>query len=167
MFEQNGFTDSQIDAVTAPAGTVDAPTGEPALAARAHRVLVVEDHHLNRRLAGLFLSKMNCHQTYCDDGLKALNLVQEEEFDLVLMDVNMPVMDGLTATRAIRALQSRSSKVPIVAYSADVTRENRELSMIAGANAFLPKPVDFHSFRSVVQGLLPPVREPIAGPGSV
>jgi len=122
-----------------------------------HRVLIVDDHLINRKLAAFFLSKMNCLQAVCDNGLKALNMVQEEPFDLVLMDVNMPVMDGLTATRAIRALQSRAAAVPIVVYSADVTRENRESSLLAGANVFLPKPVDFHNFRTVIQRLLPPV----------
>jgi CheY-like chemotaxis protein len=120
-----------------------------------HRILVVEDHHLNRRLAGLFLTKMNCQQEFCCNGLEALNLVQQEPFDLILMDVNMPVMDGLAATRAIRALQSTVSKIPIVIYSADVRRENRESSILAGASVFMPKPVDFQSFRSLLTSLLP------------
>ena len=119
-----------------------------------YHILVVEDHHLNRRLADMFLTKLNCRQSFCENGEEAVKLVQQENFDLILMDINMPVMDGQTAMKAIRAMPNEKSKIPIVAHSADASRENREQSIISGANAFMPKPVEFVSFQNVIMTLL-------------
>jgi CheY-like chemotaxis protein len=118
------------------------------------KVLVVDDHDINRKLTGFWLKKMNILSTYCDNGLAALQLVQCEHFDLVLLDVHLPVMNGLVVTKSIRALHGKASDIPIIIYTANHSRESRDLSKLAGANEFLPKPVDFQSFKMIVMKCL-------------
>jgi CheY-like chemotaxis protein len=118
------------------------------------RVLVVEDHAINRKFMGVLLDRLDCQTSYCEDGQQALDKVQAEVFDLILMDVNMPVMDGLTATRAIRALASDTAQVPIVVITADVSVETHDEAMASGATDFLTKPVQIAKFREVVNKYL-------------
>ena len=119
------------------------------------RVLVVEDHPVNSKFMGVLLQRLGCDTTFCEDGQQALALVQDSLFDLVLMDVNMPVMDGLTATRAMRALTLPMAAVPIIIVTADVHQEAREAALQAGATDFLPKPVQIAAFRELLQKHLP------------
>jgi signal transduction histidine kinase/ActR/RegA family two-component response regulator len=125
----------------------DAP--EPS--AMAMRILVVEDHPINQKLVGVLLGRMGCSISYCENGQLALDLVQQEVFDLILMDVNMPVMDGLAATRLIRALPNVVAHTPIVVLTADVMNEAREKAMKAGANDFVSKPVKLEQLRAIIQ----------------
>ncbi len=120
----------------------------------APRVLVVEDHPVNSKFVGVLLSRMGCETVFCENGQQALDKVQAEMFDLILMDINMPVMDGLTATRAIRALPDAISRVPIIMLTADVMSEARERTLAAGATDFLTKPVQIEQFRNTVQNHL-------------
>jgi CheY-like chemotaxis protein len=119
--------------------------------ADAPKILVVEDHPINQKLVGVLLSRMGCHVTFCENGQLALDRVALEPFDLILMDVNMPVMDGLTATRAIRAMSGAVAKTPIVVFTADVMNEATELARDAGADDFLGKPVKVDQLRSTIQ----------------
>jgi signal transduction histidine kinase/CheY-like chemotaxis protein len=114
------------------------------------RVLVVEDHPINQKLVAVLLRRMGCEATFCENGEQALDWVQRKPFDLVLMDVNMPVMDGLTATRAIRALHGAASKLPIVVLTADVMNDANGQALAAGANDFLAKPVNADRLRALV-----------------
>ena len=118
--------------------------------ANAMRILVVEDHPINQKLVGLLLGRMGCSIAYCENGQEALDLLQREAFDLVLMDVNMPVMDGLTATRLIRALPGAVSQTPIVVITADVMNEASEQARKAGANDFVSKPVKIDQLREII-----------------
>ena len=120
----------------------------------APRVLVVEDHPVNSKFVGVLLSRLGCETVFCEDGQQALDKVQEQNFDLILMDINMPVMDGITATRAIRALPSAKARVPIIVLTADVMNEAREQSLAAGATDFLTKPVQIAQFRATLQNHL-------------
>jgi len=132
--------------VAMPASTVESfASGVPAM-----RVLVVEDHPINQKLVGLLLTRMGCESTFCENGQLAVDLVQQESFDMVLMDVNMPVMDGLTATRLIRGMSGALSRLPIVVLTADVMNEARDQAMAAGADDFLSKPVNVAQLRSIV-----------------
>jgi CheY-like chemotaxis protein len=124
-----------------------APTAE----AQGPQVLVVEDHPVNQKLVGVLLGRMGCRVEFCENGQLAVDRVQQEHFDLVLMDVNMPVMDGLTATRLIRALPGAFAQMPIVVFTADVMNEARDQALVAGANDFITKPVNVAQLRSVVQ----------------
>ena len=121
-----------------------------AAATQPLRILVVEDHPINQKLVGILLGRMGCTVTFCENGQMAVELVQQQPFDLVLMDVNMPVMDGLTATRQIRALPGALGAIPVVVLTADVMNDAREAAMAAGANDFLSKPVKLEELRSTV-----------------
>ena len=143
---------NQGDAAPAPQAMPLTQSGalpQPA-AAHAMHVLVVEDHPINQKLVGVLLGRMGCQVSYCENGELAVERVQSGSFDLVLMDVNMPVMDGLAATRRIRALPSPVAQIPVVVLTADVMNEAREQALAAGANDFISKPVKVEQLRSVI-----------------
>jgi signal transduction histidine kinase/ActR/RegA family two-component response regulator len=119
--------------------------------APAMHVLVVEDHPINQKLVGVLLARMGCKISFCENGQLAVDQVRQTGFDLILMDVNMPVLDGLAATRQIRALPGSGAKTPIVVVTADVMNEAREQSLAAGANDFISKPLQIQQLREVVQ----------------
>jgi len=105
------------------------------------RILVAEDHPVNQKFLAFLLQRMGHVATFCDNGELALQALQEQDFDVVLMDIHMPVMDGLTATRHIRALPNEKSKIPVIVLSADVYKEARDNASVVGVDAFIPKPV--------------------------
>ena len=119
------------------------------LAAKPH-VLVVDDTEVNLTLAGYQLSSLGYQVSFSKNGLLALEAVQQQSFDLILMDINMPVMDGLDATRAIRALPEPVCNIPIVVLTAGTIKETREISLAAGANDFLTKPVSVTYLRDTL-----------------
>jgi signal transduction histidine kinase/ActR/RegA family two-component response regulator len=113
------------------------------------RALVVDDHPLNAKLAGLMLRRIGCDTRLVHSAREAIAACAEEVFDIVFMDLQMPHMDGLQATRELRRLeQSRhlASGVPlyIVALTANVMPEDRKLSLDAGMNDYLEKPLREH-----------------------
>ncbi len=103
------------------------------------RVLLVEDVAINRTIAIALLKKVGFDVVSAVNGQEALDLLETESIDLVLMDIQMPVMDGLTATQAIRADQ-RFRNLPIIAMTAHATHEDRAMSAASGMNAHLTKP---------------------------
>ncbi len=105
------------------------------------RVLLVEDNDVNRDLASELLSDLGIQVTIAVNGREGVDRVVAEPFDLVLMDIQMPVMDGLTATRLIRA-DKRFGKLPILAMTAHAMSGDRERSMNAGMNDHITKPID-------------------------
>jgi CheY-like chemotaxis protein len=105
------------------------------------RVLVAEDHPVNRKVVGLLLQSMGHQVSFAEDGQQALTQASQSDFDLVLMDIHMPVMDGLSSARQIRALTGARGQVPIVALTADVMNDAAEQATAAGMNAFLSKPL--------------------------
>jgi len=104
------------------------------------RVLVAEDHPVNRQLLALLLGKLGHQAEFAEDGAQALDLLRQTDFDVVLMDLHMPVMDGLEALRLIRQLPGRRGQVPVVALSADVLTDTQDRAHEAGVNAYLGKP---------------------------
>jgi len=105
------------------------------------RVLLVEDNAINREVALEFLSQAPVEVEVAGNGAEALACVQRSHYDLVLMDIQMPVMDGLHATREIRALPGFAS-LPIVALTAHAMARDQEASREAGMNGHLAKPID-------------------------
>jgi two-component system sensor histidine kinase/response regulator len=105
------------------------------------RILVVEDNEINRQIARETLEDAGCHVTTCEDGEKSLRLLREYVFDLVLMDMQMPVMDGITATLSIRNVLGLSD-LPIVAMTANATVQDRQRCLDSGMNDHVPKPID-------------------------
>lgn len=106
------------------------------------RILAVDDHPTNRRVLQLILEPLGVDLTLCEDGQQALHAVQQVDFDLVLMDLQMPVMDGLTATRAIRQLEAADARprMPIIAVSANAMTHHKAEALEAGADLHIPKP---------------------------
>lgn len=119
------------------------------------RVLVAEDHPVNQKVLSYQLSSLGLEPTIVSNGREALERVRAEPWDLVLMDWQMPEMDGFTATRAIRALQGTCSQVPIVALSAQAGDEFREQCFRAGMNDYLTKPYEEAALISVLSRWLP------------
>lgn len=105
------------------------------------RILVAEDHPVNQKFVSILLQRMGFDAAFVENGQLALEAVQNEHFDLILMDIHMPVMDGLSATRAIRSLPMPVSQIPIIALTADVMLEARDKAMAAGVDDFVTKPV--------------------------
>jgi PAS domain S-box-containing protein len=103
-------------------------------------VLLVEDNDINRLYAGSILKNWSCKVDIAENGLVAIEKVKNNLYDVVLMDVQMPVMDGYEATRAIRLLDAPKNEVPIVALTANATKPDIEKCLSAGMNAYLSKP---------------------------
>jgi two-component system, sensor histidine kinase and response regulator len=117
--------------------------GFPAFAGR--RILLVEDNLVNQRVAQRTLQKLGAEVTLANNGAEALERIAETAFDVVLMDCQMPVMDGFTAARRIRdreAREGRGTHLPIIALSANVMSEDREHCSAAGMDAHLGKPLE-------------------------
>ncbi len=107
------------------------------------RILVAEDVEINRQILRAALVRQGHHIVFVPDGAQALERVQREPFDIVLMDVQMPVLDGVEATRRIRKLPGPVSGIPIIGLTANVMARERERYLGAGMNACLPKPVEW------------------------
>ncbi|TMV93330.1 response regulator [Thioclava sp. BHET1] len=119
----------------------DATAAVPARATPALNVLLVEDDDINLEIARELLERM-AHQVSCArDGQQAVDMAERTRYDLILMDIRMPVMDGLEATRRIRASEGASRDVPIIAFSANVLPEAKERFAAAGMSGFLGKPL--------------------------
>ena len=105
------------------------------------RILVVEDNTVNQQLALLLLQKVGYRADVAGNGVEALEALERQPYDIVLMDVEMPEMDGLEATRSIRAEWPRDRQPYVVAMTANVMTGDRELCLEAGMNDFVGKPV--------------------------
>jgi signal transduction histidine kinase/CheY-like chemotaxis protein len=113
----------------------------PQESAKSLRVLLAEDNPVNQKMVVGMLRRMGHSTKIAVNGQEALSLWSEEAFDLVLMDVQMPVMDGLTTTRKIRERElSSGSRVPIIAMTAHATKEYEQQCLAAGMDAYLSKP---------------------------
>ena len=111
---------------------------------RLERVLVVDDNPTNRRVADLILQTIGVHATCVEDGDQAVDAFLSDSFDAILMDMMMPVMDGATATRAIRDIERKSgqARTPIIMLTANSLPQHIEASLEAGADLHLPKPMN-------------------------
>jgi len=117
----------------------------------APRVLVVDDHPANREVARLMLAAIGCEIAEACDGDEAVAMAAAQPFDLILMDVRMPRVDGLAATRAIRAA---GNAVPILAVTADAMPEDAARCFAAGMDDHLPKPISHHALYAAMERLL-------------
>ncbi|MDB5408058.1 MAG: uncharacterized protein JWL84_2970 [Rhodospirillales bacterium] len=115
------------------------------------RILLVEDNKINQQVAATMLRKRGAAVDAVENGADAIAAVQRGEYDLVLMDIQMPIMDGLEATRAIRKLPGLKSSTPIVAMTARAMQGDREKCLAAGMNDYVTKPIQPSSFFATVE----------------
>lgn len=121
-----------------------------------HRVLLVEDNHINQEVAREILSDAGLVIDIRDNGAEAVQAVQEQDYEAVLMDIQMPIMDGLEATRQIRALGGDYKDLPIIAMTAHALSGDSDKSLDAGMNAHITKPIDPEAiFRTLAQWITP------------
>jgi PAS domain S-box-containing protein len=121
----------------------------------ALRVLLAEDHPVNQRVVQLILGAHDMQIVTVDNGLQALEAFQSQDFDLVLMDMQMPEMDGLTATRAIRRVEaSRRRRTPVIMLSANAMDDHRRQALAAGADLHVSKPVTAAALLGGIQALM-------------
>ena len=113
----------------------------PADAERAMRVLIVDDHPVNREMMRLMLAAADCETVEAADGVEAVEQAQAGDFDLILMDLRMPRLDGLAATERIRALDAPVAAAPILAVTADAMPEDAARCRNAGMDGHLAKPI--------------------------
>jgi PAS domain S-box-containing protein len=132
-----------------PAGAAPQP------ALRALRLLVAEDNETNRLLIGTRLRRAGHRVELVGDGLQALAAARAGDYDMILMDMQMPELDGVGATRAIRALAGQRGRVPIVALTADALPEFRARYMASGLDDYLTKPIDWPALDRVLMRCAP------------
>ncbi len=118
--------------------------------ARRLRVLVAEDNPVNSMLAEWFLEKEGHHVKVVENGLEAVQAVKMATYDLVLMDIQMPEMDGPAAARTIRGLKGAISEIPMIALTANAMAGDREEYLAAGMNDYLAKPFDPRQLMAVI-----------------
>jgi CheY-like chemotaxis protein len=139
-------------AVVTPEKPVLPPTG--AAGPRSLRILVAEDNEVNQLIAARFLESRGHQVVVAANGLEAVAAVQREPFDLVLMDVQMPDLDGLDATKQIREWErGKGTRLPIVAMTAYAMKGDRESCLAAGMDDYLTKPIEAGNLFSVIERL--------------
>lgn len=119
------------------------------------RILFADDHAVNRKVVALILEPLGAHLVEVENGAQAVEAVRTSDFDLILMDVQMPVMDGLTATREIRTLEAsrRSVRTPIISLTANAMPDDIARSLEAGADLHLTKPIRPAALIAAVQAV--------------
>jgi two-component system, sensor histidine kinase len=142
----------------APASTTPLPVAN----LNSLQILIADDHPINVKYLRILLEKMGHAVTTCENGAAALAQVRQQRFDVVLMDLHMPEMDGVTATRAIRQLEGVAGQTPVVMVSADILNNTRQSAIDAGANEFIAKPLLIDGLRQVLARCTAP--SPLAPP---
>ncbi len=172
-----------IEAIARVCGRLDAPSGttvdqSKTLAPSPARqvddnlrlaILLAEDNAINQRLAVTLLEKEGHKVEVVSNGRLAIEAVERRDYDLVLMDVQMPEVDGLEATKRIRALSGARSQVPIIAMTANAMKGDEETCLAVGMNGYMAKPIDRQKLSDLVRewGASGRLRQPDAGALSV
>ncbi|HYD32712.1 MAG TPA: response regulator, partial [Azospirillaceae bacterium] len=136
-----------------PARTAGA---EPAAPDRNRRLLLVEDSVTNQMVAGAILKSAGYQVDVAADGLEAVEAVRNRPYDLILMDIAMPELDGFGATATVRSMPEPIGSTPIVAMTANVMEGDRDRCLVAGMNDYVPKPIDRAQLLKTVARWLPP-----------
>ena len=134
-------------------------------AIRGAKILLVDDNELNQQLGSELLSSAGLVVDLADNGQMALDMLKEHTYDLVLMDMQMPIMDGITATKAIRA-SGRWDKLPILAMTANAMTSDRDRCLVAGMNGHISKPIDPHLLFEAMRQWIPARSTDVAEPAT-
>ena len=127
---------------------------------RQLRVLLAEDNAVNQKLAVRLLEKRGHTVFIAETGRAALGALETESFDLIMMDVQMPEMDGIEATEAIREHEKTTGKhIPIIAMTANAMMGDKERCLAAGMDAYVSKPIQIKELLAVIESFLPAVPE--------
>ncbi len=138
----------------APAAAVEAQEAEPAVAGRAAHILIVDDNATNRMVAEALCDMFECTSEQAVDGVEAIEMARGGRFDLILMDIKMPRMDGIAATRAIREMSGRPARTPIVALTANADPADVQTYIAAGMQDVVEKPIKPERLAVVLSALL-------------
>ena len=114
------------------------------------RVLVVDDNRINQLVSTHVIAKFGCEVTCAENGIEALSILTQDKFDMVFMDIRMPLMNGLEATRMYRQAETENSRLPIIALSAGAFLQEQEECFEAGMDDFVSKPITFDSIRDIL-----------------
>ncbi len=152
---------AEAPTVTTEPGSHEAPQQGELARRKGARILLVEDNELNQLIAMELLRDEGFVVDIAENGVQALAKVGQEDWDLVLMDMQMPEMDGVEATRLIRA-QPRHASLPIIAMTANVLQEDKDLALGAGMNDYVSKPIDLDVLLAVLVRWIPPRTAPAA-----
>ena len=153
------FTFTACFGIGSPAAIVETPATLPPVAVRGGRILVVEDNRVNQQVAVRILEKAGYNCDVVANGLEALKVLEDLPYDCVLMDCQMPVLDGYEATRRLRASANINAQVLVVAATAGVTTEERKLCQEAGMDDFISKPIQAQKLLELLQQRMPSPRE--------
>jgi CheY-like chemotaxis protein len=119
-------------------------------AARRWRILLAEDNRINQKVAAHLLERQGCVVDLAGNGAEAVDLAARAPYDLILMDCQMPEMDGYQATRAIRSGDGPCRAIPIIALTANAMAGDREICVAAGMNDYLGKPISARSLAETI-----------------
>ena len=154
---QSTLYNALSDAVHTRSAQTDASPAAAVSDVRRERILVVEDNQVNQRLALRQLQRLGFAAVTVSNGREAVDAEMRDRYDLIFMDVQMPVMDGFEAAAEIRRLEIRSRRhVPIVAMTANALNEDRDACLSAGMDDYVSKPVSLANLRGVIEKWLPP-----------
>ena len=126
-------------------------TAGPAAPVSRLKVLVVEDVEINRMIVEAMLAKNGHTAVLATNGAEAVDAVEVEDFDVILMDLRMPVMSGIEATRRIRQMPGSKAQIPIIALTADVVEGSREACKAVGIGGFVPKPIEVDALNQALR----------------
>ncbi len=124
---------------------------QPRAPARNLRILVAEDNKINQMVISAMLLKMGHQIDMASNGTDAIAAIQKNDYDLVLMDIQMPEMDGITATKKIREIPGVAAKIPIIALTANAMQGDREYYLQAGMNDYVSKPISMDSLSRAIE----------------
>lgn len=148
------------DMATQPACLDKSTENHPAPAEGALAILIVEDNRINQRVSMQILKRLGYQADVAANGREALDALARQRYDLVLMDVQMPVMDGLEATRLIRTRYPAETQPYIIALTAGATVQDRQRCLHAGMDAYLSKPITMEALDYALQQALTALGEP-------
>ena len=164
---------SRPGGVGGPSGPEAGPAGPEAVRIRnaGARILLAEDNEINQEVAREVLATAGARCDIVENGRLALEAVQKQRYDVVLMDCQMPEMDGFTATKEIRRLEAQGTvlaghgkRLPIVALTANAIKGDRELCLAAGMDEYLSKPIEPGQLLALLNSILPEAAAPAAPP---